>query len=118
MRERLWDEYSTQTADAAQAKSPRRIQAVGGLSVSGRQAASTVLSAAASVGGRACGRHTRVRRRQGRVGAWPSLKRSPLTFAVICADQAVAVFVGTGVYHLLLETDGRRINRSLAVVRD
>jgi hypothetical protein len=39
-------------------------------------------------------------------------------FAVPSADHAVAVFVGTGVYHLLLETDGRLTNRSLAVVRD
>ena len=30
MHERLWEEYSTQTADAAQPKSPRRIQADGG----------------------------------------------------------------------------------------
>ncbi len=36
MHERLWDENSTQTADAAQVKSPRRIQAAG----AGCQAAS------------------------------------------------------------------------------
>ena len=52
------------------------------------------------------------------LASWPRFQRPPFAFSVASPNHAVAVLVGTGVYHLLLETDGRRTTRSLAVVRD
>jgi hypothetical protein len=80
MRQRRWSEYVTQTAVAAQAKSPQRIQADGGgggvyKAMLVRRAQRT-FDAAASI-----------------APSWPRLKRSAFAFSVIRADHTVTVHI-------------------------